>query len=312
MAKGRKVSPAKFLGAALGVVGGISNIIGGNKAGKAAAEQQRIAQAELDEQKKAFQGLDTSNLAAGVTNAYSGIQTNYENVYEDLTVNQQQAQFQAQQGAQQRSNILETMRGAAGGSGIAALAQSMANQGQLAAQQQSASIGQQESRNQALMAQGAGAEQAAEAQALQTIAMGEQQAEATRLQGAAAARGLEYEKTQGLMGLASGQLQAANEAKAAADAQKQAGISGIIGGVASGLAGGIGGSLMKGIGGKIGGALGKTKLGGALGNLAMQGGARIGEGGFGSGFLSGAGIGQFGRAQTQEEIAALAKMYGGN
>ena len=91
------------------------------------------------------------------------------------------------------------------------------------------------------------------------------------------------------MGLASGQLQDANEAKAAADAQKQAGISGIIGGVASGLAGGIGGSLMKGIGGKIGGALGKTKLGGALGNLAMQGGARIGEGGFGSGFLSGAG-----------------------
>jgi hypothetical protein len=309
MAKGRKVSPAKFLGAALGVVGGISNIIGGNKAGKAAKEQQRIAQAELDEQKKAYQGLDTSNLAAGVTNAYSGIQTNYENVYEDLTVNQQQAQFQAQQGAQQRSNIMETMRGAAGGSGIAALAQSMANQGQLATQQQSASIGQQEARNQALMAQGAGAEQTAEAQALQTIAMGEQQAETTRLQGADAARGLEWQKTEGLMGLASGQLQAANAAKAAADAQKSAGISGIVGGVASGLAGGIGGSLMKGIGGKIGGALGKTKIGGALGNLAMQGGAKIGEGGFGSGFLSGAGIGQFGRAQSQEEIADLAKLY---
>jgi hypothetical protein len=311
MARGRKVSPAKFLGAAIGVIGGVANIIGGNQAGKAARRQQRIARAELDEQRKAFEGLDTSNLMANVTNPYANIQTNYENVYEDLTVNQQQAQFQAQQGAQQRSDILETMRGAAGGSGIAALAQSMANQGQLAAQQQSALIGQQEARNQALMARGAGVEQTAEAQALQTIAMGEQKAEATRLQGAADARGLEYQKTEGLMGLASGQLQAANEAKAAADAQKSAGISGIVGGVASGLTGGIGGKIMKGIGGKIGGALGKTKLGGALGNLAMQGGAKIGEGGFGSGFLSGSVIGQLGRAQTQEEIIDLAKLYGG-
>jgi len=240
MARGRKVSPAKFLGAAVGVIGGVANIIGGNKAGKAAARQQRIAQAELNKQKKAFEGLDTSNLMAGVTNKYANIQTNYENVYEDLTVNQQQAQFQAQQGAQQRSDILQNMRGAAGGSGIAALAQSMANQGQLAAQQQSASIGQQEARNQALMAQGAGAEQMAEAKAQQTIAMGEQQAETARLQGAAAARGLEYEKSQGLIGLASGQLQSANEAKAAADAQKSAGISGIVGGVASGAASAIG------------------------------------------------------------------------
>ena len=268
MARGRKVGPAKFsgspirfLGAVAGVVGGVANIIGGNRAGRAAREQQKIAQAELNKQKKAFEGLDTSNLMAGVTNKYANIQTNYENVYEDLTVNQQQAQFQAQQGAQQRSDILQNMRGAAGGSGIAALAQSMANQGQLAAQQQSASIGQQEARNQALMARGAGAEQTAEAQAQQTIAMGEQQAEASRLQGAASARGLEYEKTQGLMGLASGQLESANAAKAAADAQKSAGISGVVGGVASGLAGG----LLGGIGDKISGKLGKvfdnTKLG---------------------------------------------------
>jgi len=240
MAKGRKVSPAKFLGAAAGVIGGISNIIGGNKAGKAAAEQQRIAQTELNKQKKAFEGLDTSNLAADVTNAYANIQTNYENVYEDLTVNQQQAQFQAQQGAQQRSNVMESLRGAAGGSGIAALAQQMANQGQLAAQQQSASIGQQESRNQALMARGAAAEQTAEAEAQQKIAFGEQQAETTRLAGADTARGLEYDKTQGLMGMASGELQAANAAKSAADAQKSAGISGIVGGVASGAVSAIG------------------------------------------------------------------------
>ena len=75
--------------------------------------------------------------------------------YEDLTINQQQAQFEAQQGAQQRANIMDTMRGAAGGSGIAGLAQMLANQGQLSTQRAAASIGQQEAANRRLMAQGA-------------------------------------------------------------------------------------------------------------------------------------------------------------
>ena len=44
------------------------------------------------------------------------------------------------------------MRGAAGGSGIASLAQAMAQQGQLAAQRSSASIGSQEAANQRAMA----------------------------------------------------------------------------------------------------------------------------------------------------------------
>jgi len=77
-----------------------------------------------------------------------------ENVFEDLTVNQQQAQFQAQQGSQQRANIMQGLRGAAGSSGIAGLAQSLANQGQLQTQQISASIGVQEAANQRAAAQG--------------------------------------------------------------------------------------------------------------------------------------------------------------
>ena len=89
---------------------------------------------------------------------------NMENVYEDLTVNQQQAQFQAQQGSQTRANVMQGLRGAAGGSGIAGLAQAMANQGQLQTQQISASIGQQEARNQRLAAQGAGQVQSMERQ----------------------------------------------------------------------------------------------------------------------------------------------------
>ena len=87
-----------------------------------------------------------------------------ENVYEDLTVNQQQAQFQAQKGSQTRANVMQGLRGAAGGSGIAGLAQAMANQGQLQTQQISASIGKQEATNQQLAAQGAGQVQSMERQ----------------------------------------------------------------------------------------------------------------------------------------------------
>jgi len=89
------------------------------------------------------------------TQTFENPYANMENVYEDLTVNQQQAQFQAQQGSQQRANIMQNLRGAAGSSGIAGLAQSMANQGQLQTQQISASIGQQEAANQRLKASGA-------------------------------------------------------------------------------------------------------------------------------------------------------------
>ena len=224
MAKGRIVSPTKFLGAALGAVGGIMNLVGGNKAAREAAEQQRLAQAEMDKQKAAYEGLDTSNLYANVQNQYA----NMENTMEDLTVNQQQAQFQAQQGAQQRANIMQGLQGAAGGSGIAALAQQMASQGQLATQQASASIGQQEAANQRAAAQQAGQIQTAER-------AGEATAEGLRIGGAEKSRALQAEKTTNLLGMASGELQAANAAKAAADAQRASGISGIIGGVTGGI-----------------------------------------------------------------------------
>ena len=112
-------------------------------------EQAARAQIAVDKQKKAYKDIQFKNPYAGMQNQYMGM----ENVMEDVTVNLQQAQFQAQQGAQQRANIMNVMRGAAGGSGIAALAQSMANQGQLQAQQISASIGQQEAALQRATAQ---------------------------------------------------------------------------------------------------------------------------------------------------------------
>ena len=51
MAIGRKVSPARFIGAALGVVGGVMSMLGGD--GGAAAAQKK-AKEEMEAQKKAY------------------------------------------------------------------------------------------------------------------------------------------------------------------------------------------------------------------------------------------------------------------
>ena len=90
------------------------------------------------------------NAFEGQGNAYDGMKNEMEgmeNSFEDLTVNTQQAEFEAQQNQQMQANIMSQMSGAAGGSGIAALAQSMANQGALQASKASASIGAQEAEN---------------------------------------------------------------------------------------------------------------------------------------------------------------------
>tara|TARA_R110002050_G_scaffold118856_1_gene236528 strand:+ start:488 stop:1207 length:720 start_codon:yes stop_codon:yes gene_type:complete len=165
--------------------------------GKRIAEQEK-ANKENERMMAEYKALDTSNPYA-----------NMQNTMEDLTVNQQQAQFQAQQGAQQRANIMQSMKGAAGGSGIAALAQVMANQGQLASQQASASIGQQESRNQM-----AAAQQAASIQMQERV-------------GDARSQDLEAQKTATLLGMSQQRVAAANQARAQAKAAQMSAIGDI-------------------------------------------------------------------------------------
>lgn len=235
---------AAIIGGSVAAAGGLAKLGMSLSGRKGRRREQREAKRQMQERMSDYENLDTSNLNADVTNEYANIQTNFENVYEDLTVNQQQAQFQAQQGAQTRANIMQGMQGAAGGSGIASLAQAMANQGQLQTQQISASIGQQESRNQALQARGASQKQELERQAEFQMAQGEQYAESMRLKGAETARGLEYSKTGTLLGMSQQRVSAANQARAQARAQQM----GAVGDIASaGLS--IATAGLKGLGG---------------------------------------------------------------
>ena len=192
---------------------GIAGAIGAGKDKRRAQREQQAAMAEMNKQKAAFAGLDTSNPFM-----------NMENTMEDLTVNQQQAQFEAQQGQQQRANIMSNMQQSAGGSGIAALAQTMAQQGQLQAQQASASIGQQEASNQMAAAQQAAAIQGKERE------------------GEVLSRNMERDKASTLLGMSQSEVAGARERVAGAQAAKFESIGQAaqgIGGIASGLMGGI-------------------------------------------------------------------------
>ena len=151
--RGAGMNPGSLL---LGGVGIAQSIFAGIKARKDARRARRQLSKEnkkLKELENTYKNLDTSNPYL-----------NMENTMEDLTVNQQQADFQRQSFQQSQANIMDSLRGAAGGSGIASLAQSLAQQGQIAAQQQSASIGQQEAANQMAQAQMAGQIQGMERQ----------------------------------------------------------------------------------------------------------------------------------------------------
>ena len=206
MSKNIKNSPLRLLSGAIQAAGAY------DWGGKRAQETARL-QAQYDAMRGKYMGLDTSNLYADVSNPYA----NMENVMEDLTVNQQQAQFQQQMFGQQQAATMQGLRGAAGGSGIAGLAQAMSGQGARQAQQASASIGQQEQANVMARQQMAG-------QLQQQERGGEWQAGMTRRAGAEQSRTLEKDKVSTLFTMATNRLSTSKEQEELARQQMWEGV----------------------------------------------------------------------------------------
>ena len=119
--------------------------------GRARRKEQKAAGSEMAQRKSEYESFQ-------FTNPYA----NMENVYEDLTINQQAAQFAAQQGQQALASTMAGMQQAAGSSGIASLSQVMAQQQQTNIQQASMNIAAQEQANQMARARGAAQIQQAE------------------------------------------------------------------------------------------------------------------------------------------------------
>jgi hypothetical protein len=197
--------------AVIGAGAGIAKAISGSKQKKAAKKAEAAAKAEMAKQKEKFANMDTSNPYA-----------NMENTMEDLTVNQQEADFMKQQQQESQANIMQQMKGAAGGSGIAALAQTMANQGSMDAQKAAVSIGKQEASNQM-------------AERQEQSRLNSQEA-----QGDARTQDLNMSRQKQMLGMSQSEVAAEGAKVQAADAKMWSGITGAAGAVAGGLTGGAG------------------------------------------------------------------------
>ncbi len=203
---------------------------------KQMAEQQEKLEASreaLEQQKQEYKEFTFENPYADV-----------ENFYEDVQVDTQAAEFQMEQAAQQRANILSGLRGAAGASGVAGLAQALANQATMQTRQVSVDLARQERQGQMLARQGA------------------QQADMLRRQGEAAVQSAEFGRTSTLLaseyGMAAGaeagvQAAYANEMSAFGSAsQMQSARIGMYGQIIGGIAGAaLGGPIGTAIAGKI-------------------------------------------------------------
>ena len=208
-----------MIGAITGAIGGLTSIASGIFGSGKRKREQRAANEQLSRRMTDYEMLDTSNV-------YSGMQ----NTMEDLTVNQQAADFQAQQQQQGLSNIMGSMQGAAGGSGIAALAQSLANQQNKNLQIASADIGRQEQANQMAERREAG------------------RLDLYERKGELISRDAEQEKVETLLGMSQQRAAAANQARQQATSAIVGGVGKLAGIGAQGIFGGSDDGFMANLG----------------------------------------------------------------
>ena len=201
-----------LIAAAPGIISAVGSLFGRKKRRR----EQRAAQEDMRQARAAFEGIEYVNPYANLENPYA------ENVYEDMTVNTQAADYLRQQQQQSQANIMQNLRGVAGSSGIAGLAQSLSKIATGQAQQASAQIAQQEQANKKLAAQGAELKQ-----------KGQFGVDKLKAYGEAMRRQQEDARTRALYGLSIDRTTAADTARQTA---RSAGIAGL-GAAGAGVAG---------------------------------------------------------------------------
>ena len=183
------------------IIGGAASVAGSLIGGGARRREQRRARAEFEAQKQALQDTTFENTYAGL-----------ENVAEDLTVNQQASQFQAQQ---TDAALAQSMQAAIASGGAPGGAQAIAQAALKSKAGISADLAKQERANQIARASA------------------EQKLQADEAAGADMLQTRNYQKQQQMLNLAAQRKQAADNARAQATAQ----LVGGIGQIGSGLSG---------------------------------------------------------------------------
>lgn len=206
------------------IIGGVANIAGSLIGGGARRREQRAAAAEQAAQKEAFKNFQ-------FTNVYSGL----ENVAEDLTINQDAAQFQAQQ---TDAALAQAMQAAVVSGGAAGGAQAIAQAALQSKRGVAADIARQEQANEMARVQ-----QAAKLQEME--ATGEMDIQSQ-----------EYSRSQELLNMANARKYAADQARKQATQQLIGGVGmlgkGLVGAATGGAIGGGVGKFLKGFGEKDG------------------------------------------------------------
>lgn len=195
------------------IISGVGQVAGSLIGGGKRRAEQKEATAEFQAQKQAFQNFQFENTYAGL-----------ENVAEDLTVNQQASQFQAQQ---TDAALAQSMQAAIASGGAPGGAQAIAQAALASKAGISADLARQEQSNQAMAINQAAKLQAMEAQGADTLQL------------------RNYQKDQQLLNMASGRKNAADAARAQATQQLIGGIGNLAGGIATAgiLPGGVGGKM---------------------------------------------------------------------
>lgn len=194
---------------AAAAISGGSKIIGSLIGGGKRRREAKAAQAELNARKAAFENFQ-------FTNAYAGL----ENVAEDLTINQDAAQFQAQQ---TDAALAQAMQAAVASGGAPGGAQAIAQAALQSKRGISADIARQEQANQMARVN-------QEAKLQQLAAQGEEDLQSQQ-----------FLQQGELLNMAAGRKAAADAARARSTQMLVGGIGEIAGGVASGFGGGAGG-----------------------------------------------------------------------
>ncbi len=201
--------------------------------GKRAKEMQESKDA-YQKQLNVYKGLDTSNAYANVKNRYAGMESKFagmDNAMSDLQVNTQQAEFMGDQFQQSQANIMANMQGAAGGSGVASLAQAMANSSAKFARQSSASIGQQEAKNNMMAVQNQAkinmmtASEQSKNQMM--MAKGAQDVDMAKAKGELMSKQMEQSKQGTILGMDANRVAAANQQQMMAQQQIIGGLGNI-------------------------------------------------------------------------------------
>ena len=242
----KKVSPFKIDPVtAISLGTSVMGLFGASRARRDARAADIEARKRLQEAREAYNAIEFTNPYEGITNPYEGVTSQFtgmENVFEEPQVDTRAADFMREQSQQQQANILQNLRGVAGSSGVAGLAQQISNIGTQQARQAAVDIARQERQSETARRREASRIDMLQRQDAQRIDMlqrqGNFQADMLQRKGDLFRQQQEQNRIANLYGLAADRQTGTSQALNTAQTQFSSALGDLGGTIAGGVAGG--------------------------------------------------------------------------